>query len=378
MLALVPHLIAGLVFLVSIARFYDDRYGFTSLIGFGSRFASRNVDAVKALPHHVYRRSAGYDGQFYAQMATDPLLRNPATDRAMDDMPLRARRILFAWTAYIAGVGRPWWILQAYALQNVLSWIVLSVLLLRWFEPGNRRKTALWMATLFNGGLIWSVRFALLDGPSLLLIALAVMALERGRSWIASSVLGIASLGRETNLLAASILAPSRWSWSAAAKSAMQVVVVMVPLVIWFDYLYSLYRDRIYTSGSTISLPFAGLAWKAGIVWTDAAARGLRAFATASALTLASVMVQSVYVLARPAWRNPWWRLAVAYVTLLPFLGWPLWDGEPGTVARVMIPLALAFNVLLRDCRESRSFWPLLIGGNLTVLYAPAMLRWWR
>ena len=36
----------------------------------------------------------------------------------------------------------------------------------------------------------------------------------------------------------------------------------IAPLVIWFDYLYSLYRDRIYTSGSTISLPFSGLGWK--------------------------------------------------------------------------------------------------------------------
>jgi hypothetical protein len=42
---------------------------------------------------------------------------------------------------------------------------------------------------------------------------------------------------------------------------------------------------------------------------------------------------------------------------------------------RVMMPLALAFNVLLRDCRDPRSFWSLLAAGNLTVLYAPVMLR---
>ena len=67
-------------------------------------------------------------------------------------MPLRARRILFAWTAYAAGVGRPWWILQAYALQNVACWIALSLLLLRWFEPGTTRMAALWTATFFSGG----------------------------------------------------------------------------------------------------------------------------------------------------------------------------------------------------------------------------------
>ena len=42
---------------------------------------------------------------------------------------------------------------------------------------------------------------------------------------------------------------------------------------------------------------------------------------------------------------------------------------------RVTIPLALAFNVLLRDCDDPRRFWPLVVAGNLTVLYGPALLR---
>jgi hypothetical protein len=377
-LGVLPHLIAILAFIACIGRFYHPREGFTSLIGFGSVFAPRNVAAVASLPRHVYRRSSGYDGQFYAQMATDPLLKDPATDRAMDDMPLRARRILFAWTAYVAGLGRPWWILQAYALQNVVCWIALSLLLIRWFEPGTTRMTALWLATLFSGGLLWSVRFALLDGPSLLMIAAAVAAVERSRSWVAAAVLGVASLGRETNLLAIAILPPAKWSWSSGARVAVQVVLVIAPLVIWFDYLYSLYRDQIYTSGSTISLPFGGLAWKASVVWADVTAHGLAALSKLGVLTLVSLVVQAGYVSIRLEWKNPWWRLAIAYVALLPFLGRPLWEGETATAMRVMMPLGLAFNVLLRDCHDPRRFWSLLIAGNLTVLYAPVLLRVWR
>jgi hypothetical protein len=376
--AYLPHLIAIVAFIACIGRFYDAREGFTSLIGFGSVFASRQVAAVASLPRHVYRRSSGYDGQFYAQMATDPLLKDPATDRAMDDMPLRARRILFAWTAYVAGLGRPWWIVQAYALQNVVCWIALSLLLLRWFEPGTTRMVALWTATLFSGGLLWSVRFALLDGPSLLMIAAAVAAVERNRSWLAAAVLGVASLGRETNLLAISILPPAKWSWSATARVAVQAVLVTAPLVIWFDYLYSLYRDQIYTSGGTISLPFSGLAWKLQMVWADAASHGIRALTRAGVMTLVSVIVQAGYVLIRLEGRSPWWRLGVAYAGLLLLLGRPLWEGELPTAMRVMIPLALAFNVLLRDCLDPRRFWSLLIAGNLTVLYAPVLLRVWR
>ena len=86
----------------------------------------------------------------------------------MDLAPFRARRILFSWTAYALGLGRPAWILEAYALQNVVAWLMLALLLTRWLPPAAPvAALALWIACLFSHGLLWSVRFALLDGPSL-------------------------------------------------------------------------------------------------------------------------------------------------------------------------------------------------------------------
>jgi hypothetical protein len=92
------HCGAVLVLLSSVGRYYDSRDGFTSLIGFGEKQAASIVPALGQIPHRVPNGSNGYDGQFYVQMALDPLLRDPATDRAMDDAPLRAR-VLLAWTA---------------------------------------------------------------------------------------------------------------------------------------------------------------------------------------------------------------------------------------------------------------------------------------
>ena len=88
--------------------------------------------ALKAVPHYQYPLWASYDGQFYAQRALDPLLRDPTIDRGMDLAPFRARRILFSWTAYGLGLGRPAWILEAYALQNVVCWLIIALLLVRW------------------------------------------------------------------------------------------------------------------------------------------------------------------------------------------------------------------------------------------------------
>ena len=104
--------------LASVARLYHPLYGFTEMI----RFAG---DETRGLPVCIpsalsscgvcqLRRAV------LAQLALEPLLRDPAIDRALDLPPYRARRILFSWTAWALGLGRPQWILQAYALQNLL------------------------------------------------------------------------------------------------------------------------------------------------------------------------------------------------------------------------------------------------------------------
>ena len=93
-------------------------------------------------PTYVHYQSPGYDGQFYAQLAVEPLLRDRRIDEALDTPPYRARRILFSWTAYLLGLGRPAWILKVYAVQNIVAWLLLAWLLLRWFPPHARRATS--------------------------------------------------------------------------------------------------------------------------------------------------------------------------------------------------------------------------------------------
>ena len=106
------------------------------------RSSRRNESrALRAIPH--FRSPlVSYDGQFYAQRALDPLLRDPEVDHAMDLAPFRARRILFSWTAYLLGMGRPAWIIEAYALQNVVCWLIIAVLLTRWLSPVSARGLA--------------------------------------------------------------------------------------------------------------------------------------------------------------------------------------------------------------------------------------------
>jgi hypothetical protein len=96
-------------FLASAAAYYSPATGLTFFIEFPAESHGRELPIVQAIPHHDHPGSAGYDGQFYAQLAIDPLITDPAIDRALDDPPYRARRILFSWTAHLVGLGQPRW-----------------------------------------------------------------------------------------------------------------------------------------------------------------------------------------------------------------------------------------------------------------------------
>jgi hypothetical protein len=355
-----------ILFLASVARFYHPGTGFTALIAFPAGHAYE-APAMAGVPHYDYPAWASYDGEFYAQRALDPLLRDPGTDRAMDLPPFRARRILFSWTAFAAGLGRPVWIIEAYALQNVVCWLILAMLLTRWIPPTSGRGLALWAAILFSHGLLWSVRFALLDGPSLLLIACSVAAVERGHQWLSAGIVGIAGLGRETNLLA---LASQPWPRGLrdVARLAGVTLVAVLPVLIWYDYLRSIYRSTL--SAGTGQLGPLGAAF-ASTLWQAVLSVKAHGVLSADGLTLgllASLAVQAVYLLVRPRLSSPWWRVGIAYVLLLLILDPVLADPRTGAITRVLVPMTAGFNILLAGETRPTRFWLWFTAGNLHVL----------
>jgi hypothetical protein len=358
------------MFLASIARFYHPGTGFTALIGFPEG-NEKETSQLRAVPHYQYPAWASYDGQFYAQRAFDPLVRDPQVDRAMDLAPFRARRILFSWTAYAAGLGRPAWILEAYALQNVVAWLLLAVLLVRWMPPRTPRGLALWCACLFSHGLLWSVRFALLDGPSLLLTAVAVKLIEEGHPLASAAAVGVNALGRETNVLGA-LAQPLPRDARGLARLLFAGLLVILPLLLWEDYLRSIYRSTIFAGTDPVMRPGEALIATAGRVWTALRTTGMFSPAGLQLCIVLPLVVQAAYIVARPQPRELWWRVAAGYVVLMLVLNVVLWAPSTGAITRVMLPLTVAFNVLL--ARETRAlwFWPWFVAGNLHLIAA----RW--
>jgi hypothetical protein len=355
-----------ILFLASVSRFYHPGTGFTALIGFPAGH-DHEAPAMRELPHFDYPVWASYDGQFYAQRALDPLCRDPRVDRAMDLAPFRARRILFSWTAYALGLGRPAWIIEVYALQNVACWLVLACLLAHWIPPTSGRGLALWTACLFSHGVLWSVRFALLDAPSLVLTVCAVWAVERGRPLLSAGIVGIAGLARETNLLAvaAQPFPHNRRTWM---RTMAAITIAAIPLMLWMDYLRSIYRSTIFAGTDQFMAPGAALTAGGRQALSAIRAGGLISADGLAFALLLSLVVQAVYVVVRREYSAAWWRVAVPYVVLMLLLDRVLVDPHTGAITRVMLPLTVAFNVLMTTESRPTRFWPWFAAGNLHLL----------
>lgn len=351
-------------FLVSIRKYYHPGTGFTALIGFPAGH-DYETPALRSVPHYDYVGAGVYDGQFYAQVALDPLVRDPATDRAMDLAPFRARRILFSWTAFVAGAGRPAWVLEAYALQNVVCWLLLAIVLARWLSPATPRGLAAWAACLFSHGLLWSVRFSLLDGPSLLLTALAIRFSEDGRAWASAVVVGINGLGRETNLLGA-LAQPFPRDRRALLKLVAAAAIVVLPLLVWEDYLYSIYRSTIVAGAEgQAALPGAALASVLASAWRHASLWRLLSPAGSDLCILGSLAVEALFLIVCIRPRDAWWRVGIGYVALLLIMDRVLVTPSTGAITRVMLPMTTAFNVLLVRHSGGKGFWAWFLAGNV-------------
>src|SRR4051794_11300599 len=188
-------------FLVRLAGYYDPATGVTSLILFGDAFQPQRLARLDGLPVYTFRKSTGYDGQFYAQLAVTGTPFDPGLHAALDSPAYRCRRILLPFLAHVAGLGRPWWILNAYALMGVVCWLVFAWILARWwFPPDNFHNLLRWSGCLFGAGMMVSVTRSLTDGPAVLFVALGIRALEVNRRGLATAGFPAARLDCATTI----------------------------------------------------------------------------------------------------------------------------------------------------------------------------------
>lgn len=359
-------LLAAAVFIVAgvLARWRTET-GFTALVRFGHAWDERRLPAVAAQRIAVVP-GAGYDGQFYAQLAVSPDVRSPEVQRALDLPQYRARRMLAPVIAHVLGFGSPWAALNAYALLNLAAWLLLAWRLWRYLGPIGGHEAAVWCACLLSLGVLDSVRFSLTDLPAMLALFFAVECLESGgKSW-AVVALALGGLVRETSVMAGTIFAPvdrhDRRGWREAAVRA---ALAGLPVLAWSAWLaVNLPPDAGGFTGN-FSWPGVALARHLGICASAIVGGdfdGRYTFGIVAALGLA---YQACFVLRRAAEPSPWTRAGLPFAVLFWCLGDFVWHGY-WAVARACLPLTFAYNLTLpRD----RFFWWRITLGNAFLLH---------
>jgi hypothetical protein len=359
---------AVVLFIGLIARYWHPVYGFTSLIQLDAPNDELKITAFRELPVYVHRDNGGYDGLYYAQIAHDPSLRDPELPRAMEHLGYRARRILPSALAWLLGAGQPEWIIHTYPLLNILAWFALAALLWKLLNVADARGLLAWAGVLFSAGALASVRLALTDLIALTIIAGGLFAAERTRNLTASTLLAAAALARETSLLAATGLFERPWF---SRRNVLRAVAITAPLAAWLVYVR--WRTGPTNNGwANFTLPGAGLVEKWGAATSAVFTVADHALAWTTFLATLGVTTQAAYFFSR--WRpdDRWWRLGIAYSAMMLFLGTAVWEDYPGAALRVLLPLTLAFNVLVHRSRAPL-VWLLL--GNLTVFAGFVALR---
>jgi len=349
-----------LVFLFLVARFWHPVYGFTSFLQLDSSKDSTKIAAFRTMPVYVYRDTGGYDGLYYAQIAYHPSLAAAELRPAVDGLAYRGRRILAPLLAWLLALGRPVWIVHAYSLLNVAAWLLLAFWLWQLLSVGDARGWTAWAGVLFSAGALSSVRLALTDLVALTLLAGALLAEERGRSRAALGALAAAGLARETSLAGISGLWKRPW---LSGRNVARTLIAVAPLALWMGYIHWRIERGEFGAGK-LSWPVTGLVekWIESVASVRTESDWLLAWTTL--LATLGLTVQAAFFLMHPRLQDRWWRVGAAYTVVLLCLGTPVWEGFPGAATRVLLPLTLAFNVLV-DRTRAPAWW--LLAGNLTV-----------
>ncbi len=342
--------------------------GMTSLIRFGGLRATQLAPELAGIPVYVVPNHHGYDGQYYAHLALHPPWIYHDLTSHFDFPSYRARRIFLPALTYALGWGKPAWIVQIFPLLNIAAWLALAWLLTRWLPPTDWTNFGRWGGCLLAAGCLESIRGALTDLPGVFLAMAALRLFEDRREKAAAGIFATAILTRETLALCAlGVFFPAGGrrprGWGRAVLLGLAAVL---PTVCWAVYVACYFRNNGGATGN-FGWPFAALAGGWADAWRQMAAgvqdNGRYLFRFVTAFSFA-IQLTVVIVCRERGW--PWFRFALGFVVLSPFLGPAVWEG-PWAVWRAILPVTMAFCFLLPP---GRWFWPLLLAGSLPTLHA--------
>jgi hypothetical protein len=352
---------------------YQARPDLTQLVFFGKSFQSRALPEIQALKP-LTDSEFGYDGQFYAQLALDPLLTRPETPRTMDDPSIRAPRIFLPFLAHLLGTGKPAATVRFYVLLNLFFWYLLLGILLGCFPTHTWRGFFVVCAIVFSTGTLLSIQRALTDLPS---STLGLMGLITGEA-ASSVILGLAILTRPTSLLFLLRYAcPRPLTTAALSRKGTYVLIALALPLLWQIYLTYQIHAKLETGGN-IGLPFAEWSRHVVLIWKQLATVpfGLNfpdgtpwEFNLFEFLAIASLTFQAVFIFSHPQWNKPVWLVGAAFAVLYFCLTQKVMVDQI-SFTRAVLPMTISFNLILLQARPVLFFILCFFAGNIGLFLA--------
>ena len=335
-------------------RFSPQTY-FTSLIYYGSDFYPTAIPEVQGIKPSVHS-TAGYDGQFYSQIAIHPSLRAPGLRESLDAPAYRAMRPFLPWLSYLAGFGRPFWIVQAYALANLVFWYLLAFGLLRYLRPTTRRDYLCILAACLSSGVVFSLQRALVDLPAATLCFFGAFLAEK------FAVVGIAAavLTKETYVLQVVERRFRRGETWGLAPALTKYACILLPALLWHAYVHFTFGPAHFRTN--FGWPFSG--YLAAIFEaTKTLSHNFSFSSITSLLAPLSLLVQGFYLFWAPRPVSAYRRTGMAFAMSSILLSSDVFV-EQMSYCRDLIPVSLAFNITLMQNNLHRFiFW--FVAGNV-------------
>ena len=218
-----------------------------SFVLFGTKFIHGPlgvaIPEVQALQLKAAKEE-GYDGQRYAQLATDPFLTDPETlSKALPDPAYRARRIGLPLTAYLFALGNKERALWVYSISNIAFYYLFLGLFIFWKRPKTLKDNLLMCALFLTSGTLISVDRALTDFAA---AAFAVVGcvISQNRPKAGASLLSLACLYKETTVLSLFALTPMN-ALSEWRKSIQKIAIAVGPVFAWALYTKFVFRSEL-------------------------------------------------------------------------------------------------------------------------------------
>ncbi len=344
---------------------YIPGHGFLSLLHFGSKFSSTRLPEINELvppPRSPY----GYDGQFYAQLALYPSLRGEDIAEALDQPAYRARRIGLPALAMSLGFGRTAWVLNIYSVLNFFFWALLLGLLLHFIGLRRRRDVLLFIALLWTSGTLISCARALTDLPATVLGVAA--ALAPGSWLIPLCLLSAGALIKETSVLSFMAAPWPTGGRDRVGRVFLSALLLVIPLLVWLAYVQVMMGSADSAGSGQFSWPFWGVLHKLGLgveeLLSGPRGMGVLVRNAFEVLCPLSLCAQAVYLFIHPRLRAPAWRLGIGFAVLLLVLGSSVW-AEYNAYSRVLLPLTMAFNLLIHQYEQGRTYGAWYTAGNI-------------